>query len=49
MNGLVWTMLILAAMIGAFLFATLGAVLLALLLANVSNRLAHTDENHRDY
>ena len=48
MNGLAWTMLVLAAMIGAFLFATIGAVLLALLLASVSNRLTRHDE-HRDY
>lgn len=47
MNGLAWTMLVLAAMIGAFFFATVGAVLLALLLANVSNRLTR-DDQHRD-
>ncbi|MFT4065322.1 hypothetical protein [Paraburkholderia sp.] len=48
MNGLVLTMLILAAMIGAFLFAAIGAMLLALLLADVSDRLARNDEIHRD-
>jgi integral membrane sensor domain MASE1 len=48
MNGLVWTVLILAAMIGAFLFATIGVVALALLLANVSDRIARNDEIHRD-
>ncbi|WGS50563.1 hypothetical protein LFL96_03380 [Paraburkholderia sp. D15] len=41
-------MLVLAAMVGAFLFATIGAVLLALFLANVSGRLAREDEQ-RDY
>jgi hypothetical protein len=48
MNGLAWTMLILAAMIGALLFATLGAIFLALLLANVSERLMQNDDDHRD-
>jgi uncharacterized membrane protein len=48
MNGLAWIMLILAAMIGAFLFVTIGAIVLALLLANVSDRLTRTDEHHRD-
>jgi hypothetical protein len=48
MNGLAWTMLILAAMIGAFLFATLAAVALALLLANVSERLMRNDDDHRE-
>ncbi|WP_274597571.1 hypothetical protein [Paraburkholderia sp. SG-MS1] len=41
--------LILAAMIGALLFTTMGALLFALLLGNVSDRLARTAENHRDY
>ncbi|SOE68163.1 hypothetical protein SAMN05446635_3231 [Burkholderia sp. OK233] len=49
MNGLAWTMLVLAAMVGAFLFATVGAILVALLLANVSNRLTRDDEHHDDY
>ena len=49
MNGLAWIMLVLAAMIGAFLFATIGAALLALLLTNVSGRLTRHDGNHRDY
>ncbi|MDR6407645.1 hypothetical protein [Paraburkholderia terricola] len=48
MSGLAWTMLVLAAMIGAFLFATIGAVALVLLLANVSGRLARHDDNRRD-
>lgn len=48
MNGLAWTLLVLAAMVGAFLFATIGAVLLALLLASVTSRLTKDDE-HRDY
>jgi integral membrane sensor domain MASE1 len=48
MNGLEWTMLILAAMIGATLFAAIGLVLLTLLLGDVSERLAQTDEAHRD-
>lgn len=48
MNGLAWIMLILAAMIGAFLFATIGAILLALLLASVSERLTRDDDNQRD-
>jgi hypothetical protein len=45
MTGLAWAMLILAAMIGAFLFATMSAVGLALLLADVSDRLARSDQN----
>ncbi|RKE26208.1 hypothetical protein B0G76_7820 [Paraburkholderia sp. BL23I1N1] len=49
MNGLAWTMLVLAAAVGAFLFATIGAILVALLLASVSNRLARTDEHRQDY
>jgi uncharacterized protein involved in cysteine biosynthesis len=49
MNALIWLTLILAAMIGALLFTTIGALLLALLLGNVSDRLARTDEHHRDY
>ncbi|MEA3082496.1 MAG: hypothetical protein QOC89_193 [Paraburkholderia sp.] len=49
MNGLAWTMLVLAAMVGAFLFATIGAILVALLLANVSGRLTRDDEHHGDY
>jgi integral membrane sensor domain MASE1 len=49
MSGLAWTMLVVAAMAGAFLFATIGAVLLALLLASVSNRLTEDDEHRRDY
>jgi integral membrane sensor domain MASE1 len=49
MNGLAWTMLVLAAMVGAFLFATIGALLVALLLANVSNRLTRDDEHRHDY
>ncbi|NML30802.1 hypothetical protein [Paraburkholderia antibiotica] len=48
MNGLAWIMLILAAMIGAFLFATIGVVVLTLLFANVSDRLARTDDTRRD-
>ncbi|MFL9865153.1 hypothetical protein PQR67_13325 [Paraburkholderia fungorum] len=49
MSGLAWTMLVLAAMAGAFLFATLGAFLFALLLAGVSSRLTEDDEHRRDY
>ncbi|MFL9907941.1 hypothetical protein [Paraburkholderia sp. RL17-337-BIB-A] len=49
MNGLAWTMLVLAAMVGAFLFATIGAILVALLLANGSDRLTRDDEHHGDY
>ncbi|CAB3780961.1 hypothetical protein LMG28614_01126 [Paraburkholderia ultramafica] len=49
MNGLAWIMLVLAAMVGALLFVTIGAIALALLLANASNRLTRNDENHRDY
>lgn len=49
MNGLAWTMLVLAAMVGAFLFATVGAILVALLLANVSDRLTRDDEHARHY
>jgi hypothetical protein len=48
MNGLSWTMLILASMIGAFLLVTIGVVLLALLFGNVSDRLASNDEARRD-
>ncbi|MFL9966762.1 hypothetical protein PQR02_38560 [Paraburkholderia sediminicola] len=45
MTGLAWATLILAATIGAFLFATMGALGLALLLADVSDRLARSDDN----
>ncbi|WP_183081419.1 hypothetical protein [Paraburkholderia fungorum] len=48
MSGLAWTMLVLAAMAGAFLFATIGALLVALLLAGVSNRLTEHDEHRHD-
>lgn len=48
MNGFSWTMLILAAMIGAFLLVTIGVVLLALLLGNVSERLSSNDEIRRN-
>jgi hypothetical protein len=48
MNGFSWTMLILAAMIGVFLFATIGVVALALLLGNVSDRLSSSDEARGD-
>jgi len=44
MNGLTWTMLILAALIGAILFAAIGTALFTLLLASVSGRLGHADE-----
>jgi integral membrane sensor domain MASE1 len=49
MSGLAGMMLILAAMIGAFLFATIGAIVLALLLTSVSSRLTRDDDHHRDY
>ncbi|MFM0208806.1 hypothetical protein PQQ96_15485 [Paraburkholderia sediminicola] len=49
MSGLAWTMMVLAAMAGAFIFATVGAVLVALLLANVSNRLTRNDGHPPDY
>ncbi|MFM0346971.1 hypothetical protein [Paraburkholderia sp. RL17-347-BIC-D] len=49
MSGLAWMMLILAAMIGAFLFATIGAIVLALLLTSVSSRLTRDDDQRRDY
>ncbi len=48
MNGLAWLMLTFASMTGAFLFATIGVILLALLLANVSSQLTRNDD-HRDY
>jgi hypothetical protein len=48
MNGFAWAMLIFAGMVGALLFVTIGAILLALLLANVSDRLARNDDDHRD-
>lgn len=44
MNGLTWSMLILAALIGAFLFATLGAGMLAIAFARVSGKLAGSDD-----
>jgi uncharacterized protein involved in cysteine biosynthesis len=49
MNGLAWVTLILAAMIGAFLFATIGAVVLALFLTSVAGRLTRHDDHHHDY
>ena len=45
MTGLAWAMLLLAAMIGAFLFATMSALGIALLLAEVSDRLARSDDS----
>jgi hypothetical protein len=48
MNGFSWTTLIPAAMIGAFLFVAIGAVLLALLLGNVSDRLSSNDKARGD-
>ena len=45
MTDLAWARLILAAMIGAFLFATMSALGIALLLAEVSDRLARSDDN----
>jgi hypothetical protein len=39
MNGFAWTTLIVAGMV--------GAILLVLLLANVSDRLTRNDEDHR--
>jgi hypothetical protein len=47
MNGFAWTTLIVAGMVGAFLFVAIGAILLVLLLANVSDRLTRNDEDHR--
>jgi uncharacterized protein involved in cysteine biosynthesis len=49
MSGLAWMMLILAAMAGAFLFATIGALVLALFVTSVSSRLTRHDDHHRDY
>lgn len=49
MSGLAWMTLILAAMIGAFFFATIGAIVLALFLTSVSGRLTRHDDHHRDY
>ncbi|MFP3565366.1 hypothetical protein [Paraburkholderia sp. SIMBA_030] len=48
MNGLAWTMLVLAAMIGSLLFVTIGAIVLALLLGNVSDRLTKHGADHHD-
>jgi hypothetical protein len=39
------TMLVPAAMLGAFLFATISATLFAWLMANVSNGLARIDDD----
>lgn len=47
MNGFAWAMLIFAGMVGALLFVAIGAVLLALLLASVSDRLTRNDDDHR--
>jgi hypothetical protein len=47
MNGFAWTMLIMAAMVGAFLFVAIGAILLVLLLASVSDTLTRNDDDHR--
>jgi hypothetical protein len=47
MNGFAWTMLIMAAMVGAFLFVAIGAILLVLLLASVSDKLTRNDDDHR--
>ncbi|MBB5410630.1 MULTISPECIES: hypothetical protein [Paraburkholderia] len=48
MDGISWITLILATMIGGFLFAMIGVVLLALLLGNVSDRLSSNDETRQD-
>jgi hypothetical protein len=48
MNGFAWAMLILAGMVGALLVVTIGAIVLALLLAGVSERLARHDDDRRD-
>lgn len=47
MNGFTWPMLIFASMLGTLLFVGMGAVLFALLLANVSDRLTRNDDDHR--
>lgn len=47
MNGLAWTLLVLAAMIGAVLCVIVGALVLVLLLANISERL--TKDDHADH
>jgi hypothetical protein len=47
MNGFAWAMVICAGMVGALLVVTIGATLLALLLANVSDRLTRNDDDHR--
>lgn len=47
MNGFTWAMLIFAAMVGALLFVGIGALLIALLLGNVSDRLTRNDDDRR--
>jgi hypothetical protein len=48
MNSLTWLVVTLGSMFGAFVVATIGVVLIALLLANVSCRLTRYDD-YRDY
>ncbi|CAB3638332.1 hypothetical protein [Paraburkholderia rhynchosiae] len=49
MNGLTWIMLVLAAIIGACMFAAIGAVLFIVMLAYVSDQLTRDDDNRGDY
>jgi O-antigen ligase len=48
MTRFAWFMLILAALLGAFLFVAVVAIVLTLLLANVAERLEQTDETRSD-
>ncbi|HZZ14090.1 MAG TPA: hypothetical protein VFE79_25645 [Paraburkholderia sp.] len=48
MNGLAWTLVLLAVVPGALLCVTPCAIPIALLLANVSARLMKNDDVHRD-
>jgi hypothetical protein len=48
-DSLTWLMLTVASMIGAVLVMTIGAILLALLLANVSDQLTRDVAHHGGY
>ena len=53
MNSIGWIMLVLAAIvgaiIGAFVFAAAGTVVLLLLIAYVADKLTRDDDNRGDY
>ncbi|WP_198018020.1 hypothetical protein [Burkholderia sp. WSM2230] len=49
MTGVAWTMLVLTAIAGAFVFAAAGTLVLLLLIAYVAEDLTRDDDNRGDY